>query len=112
MLSKRSAAPEFTSNQLLKNKDVLVGERVKRFFPGRGGVIGKVLRYSFERDEYLVSYGNGEHEVLTFDDMLRLLPKSWKSREAEANLASLHAHMAAAATNAHCATLPPPPSPT
>ena len=75
-LSKRSAAPEFTSNQLLKNKNVLVGKRVKRFIPGRGGVIGKVLRYSFERDAYLLSYGNGENEVLTFDDMLRLLPKS------------------------------------
>jgi hypothetical protein len=111
-LSKRSAAPEFTSNQLLKNKNVLVGKRVKRFIPGRGGVIGKVLRYSFERDAYLLSYGNGEHEVLTFDDMLRLLPKSWKRREAEANLASLHAHMAAAANDAHYATSPPPPSPT
>jgi hypothetical protein len=75
-------------------------------------VIGKVLRYSFERDAYLVSYGNGEHEVLTIDDMLLLLPKLWKRKEAEANLASLHARMAAAATNAHYATSPPHPSPT
>ena len=39
--------------------------------------------------------------MLTFDDMLRLLPKSWKLRDAEAYSDSLYAHMAAAATNAH-----------
>jgi hypothetical protein len=88
LLRFRNAAQLLNSLiQLLKNKTVLVGKRVKRFIPARGGVIGNVLRYSVERDAYLVSYGNGEHEVLTFDDMLQLLPKSWKRREAEANLA-------------------------
>ena len=56
---------------------------------------------------YELEYSDGWIEQITFDDIVTLLPKSWKRAEAEANYASICAHFAAAIYIANAINGPP-----
>ena len=51
-----------------------------------------------DTDRYKIRYGvDGYTEKLLFEDVLKLLPKSWYRKEHEANVAAAHMALAAAA---------------
>jgi hypothetical protein len=75
-----------------------VGRKIKRFFPQLGGAWGLVESYHVDSDSYKLRYGvDGYTEKLLFDDVLKLLPKSWFRRMHEANIAAAHMALAGAA---------------
>ena len=69
---------EITEKDLRANKTLLLGRKIKRFFPGLGGSWGLVVSYDVGKDMYKLRYGvDGYTEKLAFEDVLKLLPKSW-----------------------------------
>ena len=82
---KRNAP--FTIADLTANKTLIVGRKLKRMFEGIGGATGTVQHYDSQRNEYHLTYADGWEEDLPFEDVLRLLPKSWLAKEDKANAA-------------------------
>ena len=74
--------PLITEKRLQANRELLIGQKIKRFFPGHGGAIGTVKKYSVSNDAYYLTYADGHHEWIPFLDVLGLLPKSWQRYEA------------------------------
>ena len=74
---------------------MLIGRKIKRFFPGIGGAWGLVEDYDVKRDLYKLRYDvDGYREWLAFEDVLKLLPKSWFRKLHETNITSLHNELA------------------
>ena len=93
---------EITEKDLRANKTLLIGRKIKRFFPGFGGSWGMVEGYDVAKDVYKLRYGiDGYTEKLAFEDVLKLLPKSWFRRQHEANVAEVQ-HQLARAAHARC----------
>ena len=91
-----------TEKQLRANKLILIGRKIKRHFPGFGGSWGVVESYHVDKDVYKLRYGvDGYTEKLAFEDVLKLLPKSWYKKQHEANIASVR-HSLACAAHAVC----------
>ena len=65
------------------------------------GAKGLVTKYIIDKDVHQLEYSDEWIEHITFDDALLLLPKSWKHKVAEANYASVCAHLAAATYGAN-----------
>ena len=84
-LAERPAA--FTIADLTANKTLIVGRKLKRMFEGLGGALGTVQHYDSQRDQYHLTYADGWEEDIAFEDVLRLLPKSWLAKEDKANAA-------------------------
>jgi hypothetical protein len=79
-----------TEKDLRENRRLLIGRKIKRFFPGIGGSWGIVEDYDVERDLYKLRYDvDGYREWLAFEDVLKILPKSWFKKLHEANMTSL-----------------------
>jgi hypothetical protein len=79
-----------TEKDLRENRRLLIGRKIKRFFPGIGGSWGIVEDYDVKRDLYTLRYDvDGYREWLAFEDVLKILPKSWFKKLHEANMTSL-----------------------
>ena len=96
-----------TPETLALDKTLLIGRKLLRYFPHHGGAKGLVTKYISDKDVYELEYSDGWIEQITFDDIVTLLPKSWKRAEAEANYASICAHFAAAIYIANAINGPP-----
>jgi len=59
------------------NKSLLIGKKLKKYFAGFGGAIGTVTDYLLDHDAYRLEYSDGHVDIIPFDDILKLLPKSW-----------------------------------
>ena len=81
-ISKKKSEPIITEKRLQVNRELLLGQKVKRYFTGYGGAVGTVKKYSLKQDAYYLTYADGHHEWIPFLDMLGLLPKSWQKQEA------------------------------
>jgi hypothetical protein len=87
-----------THKELRANKTLLIGRKIKRYFPQLGGSWALVESYYVDTDRYLLRCGvDGYTEKLLFDDVLKLLPKSWFRQVHEANVAAAHLAIAGAA---------------
>jgi hypothetical protein len=75
-IQKKKSVPLITEKHLQANRELLIGQKIKRFFPGHGGAIGTVKKYSSSNDSYYLTYSDGHHEWIPFLDILGLLPKS------------------------------------
>ena len=75
---------------------LLIGRTLLRYFPSNGGAKGLVTKYIIDKDVYQLQHSDVWIEHITLDNALLLLPKSWKRKVAEANYASVCAHLAAA----------------
>jgi hypothetical protein len=102
----KSKPRRITSNKLEADKTLVVGKRIKRYFPGFGSALGLVKRFLPQRQVYELLFDDGSIEHVSFDDVLCLLSKSKKRREAEANFASVCAHIHQAMMEAHAANGP------
>jgi hypothetical protein len=100
-LSSRLIADDLESNRTL-----LIGRKVHRFFPGFAGIYGTVTSYHASRQVYRIVYTDDSTEDLAYDDILLLLQKSKRRREAEVNYASVTAHLMQAMFEAHAANGP------
>jgi hypothetical protein len=90
-IDKAKTIDTITEKQLRANKLILIGRKIKRFFPGFGGSWGLVEAYDVDEDRYRLRFGvDGYTEKLLFEDVLKLLPKSWFKRMHEANVAAAH----------------------
>ena len=96
-----------TPETLALDKSLLIGRKLLRYFPHHGGAKGLVTKYISDKDVYELEYSDGWIEQITFDDIVTLLPNSWKRAEAEANYASVCAHLAAAIYIANAINGPP-----
>ena len=56
---------------------LLIGKKLKKYFSGFGGAIGTVTDYLLDHDAYRLEYSDGHVDIIPFDDILKLLPKSW-----------------------------------
>ena len=74
--SKSNHACNIDELALRANKTLLIGERLKRYFAGYGGAIGTVTRYILEQDAYELQYSDGHVDIIPFEDILALIPKS------------------------------------
>ena len=63
------------------NKSLLIGRKLKKYFSGFGGALGTVIDYLRDHDAYRLEYSDGHVDVIPFNDILKLLPKSWSKRE-------------------------------
>ena len=81
-IQKKKSVPMITEKRLQANRELLIGQKIKRFFPGHGGAIGTVKKYSVSNDAYYLTYADGHHEWIPFLDILGLLPRSWQRYEA------------------------------
>jgi len=97
-----SAKPRNIDETALRaNKTLLIGERLKRYFAGYGGAIGTVTRYILEQDAYELQDSDGYVDLIPFEDILVLIPKSWSQRQQQELAEALYTHVEAAALNAH-----------
>ena len=76
----------FTLDHLKANKLIVLGRRLMRHFPDHGGAWGSIRSYDAQADAYHITYADGWEEDLPFDDLLRLLPKSWLAKAEKENL--------------------------
>ena len=84
-----------TEQNLRVDKSLLIGQHLKLHFPGWGGSKGEVMKYDPDYGTYEVHFPdpnctNGiwiEH--IEFDDILKLLPKSWARQQAQQNHAAM-----------------------
>ncbi len=93
-----------TEKRLQVNRELLLGQKVKRYFAGYGGAVGTVKKYSLKQDAYYMTYADGHHEWIPFLDMLGLLPKSWQRHEANfiQNVLFHQVHLAALESQEVC----------
>ena len=103
---KHKLPPRLTPSKLTIDKSLLVSRKLKRYFPGLPATYGKVRKFIADKQVYELVYDDGYIEHLPFDDALEILRKSGKRIEAEANYASVNAHLLQAAMEAFSASAP------
>jgi hypothetical protein len=74
---KSKPAPIITPDTLRVNKMLLIGKKLKKYFSGFGGALGTGTDYLLEHNAYRLEYSDGHVDIIPFDDILKLLPKSW-----------------------------------
>ena len=55
-IQKKTSAPLITEKRLQANRELLIGQKIKRFFLGYGSAIGTVKRSSVSNDAYYLTY--------------------------------------------------------
>jgi hypothetical protein len=81
-----SPRPAVTTKSLAINKLLLVGRKLKRFFPTLGNFVAKVSTYNPDTDSYRHFNPSDNHaEWPPFPEVVKLLPKSWARDEEQAN---------------------------
>ena len=78
----KSPSPAITADSLRINKSLLIGKKLKRYFPGYGGATGTVTKYHLDHDAYQIEYSDGHIDILPFNDVLKLIPKAWNGPQA------------------------------
>jgi hypothetical protein len=66
-----------TPDKLRVNKSLLIGKKLKKYFSGFGGALGTVTEHLLDHDAYRLEYTDGHVDIISFNDILKLLPKSW-----------------------------------
>ena len=84
-LKPSASKVSFTIDHLKANKLIVLGRRLMRHFPDHGGAWGCIKSYDSKADTYHLTYADGWEEQLPFDDLLRLLPKSWLAKAEKEN---------------------------
>jgi hypothetical protein len=85
-----SPRPAVTAKSLAVNKLLLVGRKLKRFFPTLGNFVAKVSMYNPDTDSYRLFYPSDNHEEwLPFSEVVKLLPKSWAGDVEQANTVAI-----------------------
>jgi hypothetical protein len=82
-IQQKKSVPLITEKRLQANRELLIGQKIKRLFPGHGDVIGTVKKYSVSNDAYYLTYADGHHEWIPFLDILGHLLRSWQRYEAK-----------------------------
>ena len=54
-IKKKKSVPLITEKRLQANRELLIGQKIKRFFPGHGGAHGTVKKYSVSNDTYYLT---------------------------------------------------------
>jgi len=81
-------APKFTAGELRANRTLLVGRILVRNFGKLGNFKGVASSYDAVHEEYRIDFSaDNTYELLSFDDMLTLLPNTWLFKRAHANIA-------------------------
>ena len=88
------------------NKILLLGRKLRRYFPGLPAQFGTVKRYLAIKDVYKIIYDDKYVEHLLFDDVMIQIRQTKRRHEAEANFASILAHLMQAEFEAHIASGP------
>jgi hypothetical protein len=121
---KLHSAPIITTDTLRVNKSLLIGKKLKKYFKGFGGALGTVIDYLLDHDTYRLEYSNGHVDIISFNDFLKLLPKSWSNPRDSSNEEvllmqgepaleeALFVHVEAVALIAHITTDRAPPNAT
>ena len=78
-MPKSPTVPIITTDTLRVNKSLLIGKKLKKYFSGFGGAIGTVTDYLLDHDAYRLEYSDGHVDIIPFDDILKLLPKTWSA---------------------------------
>ena len=106
--SKAKLTSVINADTLRANKTLLIGKKLKKFFPGFGGALGTVTKYILEHDAYELHYADGHVDIIQFNDILKLIPKAWSNPQAhlaeETVNEDLIMHVEAAALIAHITT--------
>jgi hypothetical protein len=85
-----SSRPAATAQSLAVNKLLLVGRKLKRFFPTIGNFVAKASTYNPDTDSYRLFYPSDDHEEwLPLSEVVKLLPKSWARDEEQANIVAI-----------------------
>jgi hypothetical protein len=96
-----------TTKSLSVNKLLLVGRKLKRFFPTLGNFVVKVRKYNPDADSYQLFYPADNHEEwLPFSEVVKLLPKSWARDEERANVVAVCYHLTSVAVDEKLSTNP------
>jgi hypothetical protein len=67
-----SPRPAVTAKSLALNKMLLVGRKLKRFFPTLGNFVAKVSTYNLDTDSYRLFYSSDGHEEwLPFSEVVK-----------------------------------------
>ena len=107
--SKAKPTTVINADTLSANRTLLIGKKLKKFFPGFGGAIGTVTKHILEHDAYELYYADGHVDIIQFNDILKLIPKTWSNPQAhlaeETVNEDLIMHVEAAALIAHRAPL-------
>ena len=62
-IQKKTSVPLIPEKRLQADRELLIGQKIKRFFPGYGGASGIVKKYSVSNDAYDFTYADGHHEL-------------------------------------------------
>jgi hypothetical protein len=54
-IQKKKSVPLITEKRLQTNRELLIGQKIKWFFPGHGGALGTVKKYSVSNDTYYLT---------------------------------------------------------
>ncbi len=71
-----------SKNALLVNKNLLKDQKLLRHFPDFGNYFGTVKRFNLECNTYTLKFKDGYTEEIAFEDVMKLIPKSWWTEEA------------------------------
>ncbi len=76
---------------LFTNKKIICGKKVKVPFPGLGNFIYKIEKYNPASNTYTLSHPDGDWtDDMIFDDVVKLVPKSWLSEEHKAHVHAIN----------------------
>ena len=81
--AKLHSAPIITNDTLRVNKSLLIGN--KKYFSGLGGALWTVTDNLLDHDAYRLEYSDGHVDMISFDDILKLLSKSWSKPRDSSN---------------------------
>ena len=71
-------APKFTEGELRANRTLLVGRILVRNFGDLDNFKGVVSSHDAVHEEYRIDFSaDNTYELLSFDDMLMVLPNTW-----------------------------------
>jgi len=81
-------APRFTEGELSANRTLLVSRILVRTFGKLGNFTGVLSSYDTVHVQYRIDLSaDNKHELISFDDILSLLPNTWLYKRAHACLA-------------------------
>jgi len=88
---------------LLANKALICGKRVKVPFPGLRNFMSKIEKYNPASDTYTLSHPDGDWaDDILFDDVVKLIPKSWLAEEHKAHVNAISCAFLEALDTAIC----------
>jgi hypothetical protein len=84
--------PRYDTDEAFRNeRNIMIGKRVTKYFPGHGAFKGTVQEYAIKTDNYLVVYDDGDQETIKHLDLLQYLPGHPDFISTQANFIALSA---------------------